>query len=481
MSLLAVGLGAVLAAAGWACARQVAGTRLRLDAGLLLDAGIPLAVGGAILALTCRPAFSGLVIFALLGGLAVADHFKRETLKEPVVFSDRAELLELVRHPELYLPFVGPLRVMAGATAILLALTAAPWLEPPAFAAPWPARLGGPALLLGFVAAVMWPLLQPVTRLLRGLGPLGEPAADTARFGPVATLFVYGLIARGERRGRREAVRAAGDAALPSPARRGGHIVLVQAESFLDVRRRWADAPAGLLPAFDALLPTSAHGLMTAPTWGASTVRTEFEVLTGSPLGALGLDAFNPYERFARAPLPSLAWRLREAGYRTLCLHPYDRRFYGRDRVLPRLGFERFDGAEAFARPAAGYVSDAALAEHAEGVLRAASQPTFLFLITMENHGPWSPTPGDATPGAAAYLRGLGSADALLARMQAAVAPSGGVVAFYGDHGPMLPGLEDVAQTDWLVSGPGLAPERTEISAHHLPAQVLRAVGPAQS
>ena len=42
----------------------------------------------------------------------------------------------------------------------------------------------------------------------------------------------------------------------------------------------------------------------------------------------------------------SHVWRLRRAGYRTICLHPFDRRFFRRDLAMPALGFEQFLGRE---------------------------------------------------------------------------------------------------------------------------------------
>src|SRR5260370_29445609 len=81
-------------------------------------------------------------------------------------------------------------------------------------------------------------------------------------------------------------------------------------------------------------------GRFGVPGWGANTMRTEFAVLTGIPESELGYDRFNPYYALARVPLDSQVWRLRRAGYRTICLHPFDRRFFRPDLVMPALGFE---------------------------------------------------------------------------------------------------------------------------------------------
>src|SRR6185437_11809244 len=82
---------------------------------------------------------------------------------------------------------------------------------------------------------------------------------------------------------------------------------------------------------------------------GAPTIRAEFAALSGLSDDALGFDRWNPYHAFARAELPSLARHLRDEGYRTLCLHPFDKRYYGRDLIFPRIGFDEFWGEEQFA------------------------------------------------------------------------------------------------------------------------------------
>jgi len=108
------------------------------------------------------------------------------------------------------------------------------------------------------------------------------------------------------------------------------------------------------------------------------------------PEAAIGLDRFNPYHAFARVPLASFVWRLRAERYRTICIHPFDRRFYGRDRILPKLGFDVFLGEEAFAGAArAGvYIADVEVARLGAELLREEGPGTFLFAITMANHGP---------------------------------------------------------------------------------------------
>jgi len=243
------------------------------------------------------------------------------------------------------------------------------------------------------------------------------------------------------------------------PSQDYGPVLLVQCESFCDARRLHGAIPQDLLPQFESCLRTSVRwGQFAVPSWGANTVRTEAAVLTGLDEERLGLDRFNPYHAMARIAVPSIASRLRALGYRTVCLHPFDRTFYKRDRVMPLLGFDEFIGEEAFVGlPLAnGYVSDTDVARVVEDLLKCYGPRTFIFVITMENHGPWpdrmapdppideaiSKFPSEERAAFGAYLRGLRSADAMIGRLVEIldrVPGEAGTLTFYGDHLPSFP------------------------------------------
>nr|WP_255568607.1 LTA synthase family protein [Neoroseomonas alba] len=282
--------------------------------------------------------------------------------------------------------------------------------------------------------------------LLRGAEPAREPARDAARFGPIATFALHARIAAVERGARRAAHPPAPAVARPDAAT--PHLVLLQLESFCDPRR--LGIPAAL-PRWDALgREAVARGPLAVPGFGANTMRTEFVVLTGLADDVLGLDRLNPYFRFARAPVGSLAWTLRGAGYATTCLHPFDARFFGRDRVLPALGFERFDAAEAFsgAEQAHGLVTDAAVAERLMAALDAVSGPAFLYAITVAGHGPWSgPDP------AVSWAARMEATDAMLGTFVEAARRSTRpvVLVAFGDHRPALPAARGGTDTDYVV------------------------------
>ena len=197
-------IGGAAALAAWLIPRRVAGARLAAKPAMALDI-LPVLVAGALLLIgTGRPMFSGIVLLALGGGFALADHSKRQALREPVVFSDMSELEHVFTHPHLYLPFAGPAVVIGGAlTAIGLGI--AVLIFSPAL---WQPQLPFTtfALLVTFGAGWLLcrePLLGIAAARLRRFQPTGEPLADAARLGPFAVLFVYGIIARAERAERR--------------------------------------------------------------------------------------------------------------------------------------------------------------------------------------------------------------------------------------------------------------------------------------
>src|SRR5258708_36388020 len=152
IELVHLGAGAALAAAGWLIPRHIAGARRIAIAALLLDA-LPLALGAGLLALaTGRPVFAAVIVLALGAGFALADHTMRQTLREPVVFSESVELPQVFSHPHLYLPFAGPGLVLGGAIAAMSLALVLLVMEPPLWG-PQPAAAFA-ALVL--IAAASW-------------------------------------------------------------------------------------------------------------------------------------------------------------------------------------------------------------------------------------------------------------------------------------------------------------------------------------
>ncbi len=486
--------GALLPLPGWLWLRRGA----RVSPWMLLDAAPLGAIFCALLAATARPLLCGGLVAALCTWLAVADRLKRAALQEALVFTDGGLLWQVAAHPRFYMPFVPPAVLLgglgAGATAILAVL-----LTEPALALGVVTRLALLAVAIALLAVVLRPLWLQRAAVLsaaaapppdagpardfglardpsRDFGLARDPSRDATRFGPLAAFALHARIAAVERAARRAAhppapVRLAPGTAAP-------HLVLLQLESFCDPRR--LGIPQAM-PCWDALAAAAVtRGRLAVPGFGANTMRTEFVVLTGLDDAALGLDRFNPYFRFARAPITSLAWALRGAGWSTACLHPFDGRFFGRDRVLPALGFQRFADAAAFADAPRehGLVTDAALGARIAAELEAARDACFLYAITVAAHGPW-PGPDPAAEWAAR----MAATDAMLGAVADAARRSARpvVLAAFGDHRPSLDIARGATDTDYLVwrsDAPGVG-EARDIDAAALHRAVRAAVGVA--
>jgi hypothetical protein len=412
----------------------------RFSAWVMLDSAPWLAGYLILLGISSRPVLSGGAVAGGLLFIAIAQFAKRATLRDGLVFTDGGLIWQVFAHPRFYLPFVPrPVLILGIALGIALAVAA---LILESGIALQPLERGFILALAGLSFATT---LRPLF-LLRGAAMTREPARDAARFGPLACFALHARAAAKERacrQARHAPVPAALSLSDPAP-----HLLLLQLESFCDPRRFGLAQP---LLHKNRLADTAlTQGSLAVAAFGANTMRTEFAVLTGLDEAALGLDRFNPYFRFARQNIMSLAWELRGAGYQTLCLHPFDPRFFGRNKVLPALGFARFDAAPAFeqAERVRGLVSDAALAHRLAADLAAATSPGFWYVISVAAHGPWQ---GDDP--ARTWAECMQATDEMLGAVIRAAQESARpvVIAAFGDHRPALPQAHGGNDTDYVI------------------------------
>jgi hypothetical protein len=392
---------------------------------------------GAALALSGSAPLAALLSAALLALLAIASNAKRRVLGEPLLFSDLALLGAMVRHPGFYFTALSLPQRVAGVAGALALPALVSWLFVPRVAP----HLAG--VVLAAIASVA--LLRLVrSRVVASLARVPDAERDLARHGLVATLLLYW------RRWRAE-VDPAPLAAAPSPpgARVDGPelVIVVQCESFAD--------PVELAgaPPLHALARARANawqwGDLLVSGFGAYTMRTEYGVLFGRDEAALGFRRYDPFLTARGEASYALSARLGALGYRSLFVHPHDLRFYARDRLMPAVGFDALVGEEGFAAAAPGmgrYVDDRALGAALCDLADAATGPTFLYAVTMENHGPWGEGRIAGTAGGLdTYLAHLRGSDAMLGDLIDHLARRGrrALLVFFGDHRPTLPGVSE--------------------------------------
>lgn len=450
----------------------------------------------AVLALCLgRPWFAAAGISAFLLVLVLVNNAKVKALREPFVFQDYEYFTDAIRHPRLYIPFMGWGKFLGAAAGVVLAVAVGLWGESvPADRFAWSGQLGG--VTVAFGGGLFLLLVARSKTLAVSL----DPERDIRSLGLLASLWRYG-----EEERRRPAVASSFERLVPKTRDKDGlpHLVAVQSESFFDPRPLYSGIREDVLAEFDRFkLEALTCGKLSVPAWGANTVRTEFAFLSGMDAGKLGVHRFNPYRTVAAGwDVPSMASFLKRLGYRTVCIHPYPASFYRRDRVCPRLGFDEFLDIRAFAGAErfGPYVSDAAVADKIASVLADASGPVFVFAITMENHGPlhlervepadveglYTSPPPAGCEDLTIYLRHVRNADRMIGELRKTLERcnrSAGLC-WYGDHVPIMPSvydkcgapIGDVEFVCWTNQGGGNQ-ELHDLIAHQLSIQWLRAM-----
>lgn len=424
------------------------------------------------MALFQRPYFAIANVLAIELLLVLVSRAKYEALQEPFVYPDFEYFTDAIKHPRLYLPFFGWGKALAAASAYGIALWMGLVFEQPITAGAdiwWPTSTDIPegeiitsGISLGPYYLTIWAICALGLMLARCAGRklvvTFDADGDLQHQGLIGALWAY---ARAERMPAAPLLDVSpflAKAVEPTPGELP-HLVCIQSESFFDVRRHFPIVKRDVLANFDEICAEAlAHGELEVAARGANTVRTEFAFLSGLEPEALGVHRYNPYRKLAAEGVPSLASYLKGLGYRTICVHPYYGDFYRRDKVLPKLGFDDFIDLSAFSHdPRDGpYVTDKVLAEYVVGMLSGdSSQPLYIHVITMENHGPLhcevveakdissflnAPMPQGCAD-LVAYSRHIKNADEMFFIIKSALnklsCPAGMCV--FGDHIPIMP------------------------------------------
>ena len=414
--------------------------------GITLHAGLWLVLHAVLVLILGRTWFAMAIALAFLMLLVQVSNAKFHSLREAFVFQDFEYFTDAIRHPRLYIPFLGWWKFVMIVVAVLAALGIGLWLEAaPASRFALTGQLGE-AMLLLIAGSVL------VIFSNGGLEVVFSPDADLQQLGFLGCLWRYACAEQSPMR----LPKLLPD--LASLSSEHPDLLVIQSESFFDPRSYFPGIRSDVLAEFDQLNAESLyHGQLLVPAWGANTVRSEFAFLSGATEAMLGVHRFNPYRQILKAEVYSVAWALKAAGYRTVCIHPYEASFYGRDKIIPHLGFDEFidvrsfEGAERFG----SYVSDQAVADKVRSLMASAKGPIFVFVITMENHGPlhleapnendyaalYSEMPPSGCEDLTVYLRHLRNADQMMGNLRNFLAQHSRSARFcwYGDHVPIMP------------------------------------------
>ena len=275
--------------------------RQRPASAVAIHIGLWLLFFAAELVLFRRPWFAVANVLTLLLIVILVSNAKYHFLREPFIFQDFEYFTDTLKHPRLYLPFFGLSKALLAAAGYGLALWAGMTIEPPLtqqmsfvdFFMTLVVLVGSGVFLLWWGAQAKLPVsLQPEKDIWQ-LGLL----ASLWRYGameqePCCVSFPY------------ETVRATQKISGELP-----NLVVVQSESFFDVRQVFSGIKPEILAAFDSLKASaSCWGKLEVPAWGANTVRTEFAFLAGLSAEECGVHRFNPYRKLARQSCAYPGW-----------------------------------------------------------------------------------------------------------------------------------------------------------------------------
>lgn len=226
----------------------------------------------------------------------------------------------------------------------------------------------------------------------------------------------------------------AGSSGLPE------HIVFIMCESFAAPGLDVAD-PDACMPYLSDM--SGVRGWAYPSVFGGSTANSEYEFLTGGSIANLPRGVV-PYQTEIGTDIQSVARQMSALGYHTMALHPYMASSWNRDSVYGRMGFDEFLSGDDTdfdidlgSRLAdRGYLcSDAELYQYALDYLEPSGRPEFLFLVTLQGHGPYGNSLENELESYRACVRE--SDRALHGFLDGLAGLDGGcLVIFFGDHAP---------------------------------------------
>lgn len=178
------------------------------------------------------------------------------------------------------------------------------------------------------------------------------------------------------------------------------NLIFVQLESFFDVNHlEGVEFSENPVPFFSHLKETGPSGFFTAPSVGAGTANTEFEVLTQMDVHIFGTGEYPYVTVLQEETCESIAYNLKEIGYAAHAIHNNTATFYDRNLAYPNLGFDTFTSLEYMQDveyTEIGWAKDQILLGCIDDALRSTAERDLVFAISVQGHGP-APEDGEDT------------------------------------------------------------------------------------
>ncbi len=229
------------------------------------------------------------------------------------------------------------------------------------------------------------------------------------------------------------------------------NVIMIMSEAFTDFRKfDELNIDPSIYASFDRIRAKSFSSNAVVPTFGAYTVRTEFELNFGLPCKSLN-DPNMPQRLLLSRPQQTIPAYFKTLGYNTNYIHTFDKNFYGRNKVFANYGFDNMYFMDNLTVPVENYeayISDKVIFNQVEQMIKNTDEPVFIHTTTMQNHQPYNPTPEYATQ-LDYYLAGvkdmLGNLEKMINDLEKSGEPT--VVFMIGDHFPCFKGDDSIYNT----------------------------------
>ena len=169
------------------------------------------------------------------------------------------------------------------------------------------------------------------------------------------------------------------------------NIIFIQLESFFDLTTvKSLNISEDPIPYFHSLQKEYTSGQLKVPVYGAGTINTEFEVISGMSTDFFGTGEY-PYRSILQNHVcDSISYWLKELSYKGSVIHNNNASFYDRDIVFSNLGFDNFITSEnmyIFGRNEAGWARDTVLTGQIMDTLSTTKEKDLIYTISVQGHG----------------------------------------------------------------------------------------------
>ena len=169
------------------------------------------------------------------------------------------------------------------------------------------------------------------------------------------------------------------------------NIIVIQWESFFDTDEvSWIHPSTDPMPNFHKWEKKYSSGYFKAPSIGAGTANTEFEVLTGLNMRSFGPGEYPFKTVLKEMTCESAATALDAVGYTSFAFHNNGGNFYSRADVYNDIGFDYYVSKEfmnILQYTENGWAKDLVLPPHMYQAMDSTKGPDFLFVVTVQGHG----------------------------------------------------------------------------------------------